>query len=206
MSDTLSRPRACPSLGAGVGRRRRAPCRGGNPKHKNPEQKTAAYVSLTDFVGWLPMPDGGEHEAMLTADYNAEMIEHVARYPRVRDRAIFVGEADDVVPDAFGPGLPRIRDWTKQHYEFAGYVTGFDPAALADRDRLRAELGFGFDERVCVVAVGGSGVGGHLPRRVVDALRRHLPPGRRRRRCARRRVDRRVALENRRARATAPGR
>ena len=50
--------------------------------HENPEQKRAAYVWLTDFVGWLPMPDGGEHEAFLTADYNAEMIEHIARFPR----------------------------------------------------------------------------------------------------------------------------
>src|SRR5581483_8219177 len=56
--------------------------------HENPELKTAAYVWLTDFVGWLPMPDGGEHEAFLTADYNAEMIEHIARYPRLRDRAL----------------------------------------------------------------------------------------------------------------------
>ena len=43
--------------------------------HENPEQKRAAYVWLTDFVGWLPMPDGGAREAYLTADYNAEMIE-----------------------------------------------------------------------------------------------------------------------------------
>ncbi len=55
------------------------------------------------------------------------MIEHVARYPRLRDRAIFVGEPADIVPDSFGPGLPPIRDWTEQHYDFAGYVTGFDP-------------------------------------------------------------------------------
>ncbi|MDX6473276.1 MAG: hypothetical protein QOK22_2092 [Gaiellaceae bacterium] len=138
--------------------------------HENPEQKSAAYVWLTDFVGWLPMPDGGEHEACLTADYNAEMIEHVARYPRVRDRAIFVGDADDVVPCSFGAGLPQIRDWTEQHYEFAGYVTGFDPAALADRERLRAELGFGPGERVCIVTVGGSGVGADLLRRVMAAF------------------------------------
>ena len=26
--------------------------------HENPEQKRAPYVWLTDFVGWLPMPDG----------------------------------------------------------------------------------------------------------------------------------------------------
>ena len=88
------------------------------------------------------MPDGGEREAFLTADYNAEMIEHIARFPRVRDRAIFVGNADDIVPDAFGPDLPLIRDWTEEHYDFTGYVTGFDPADFADREALRAELGY----------------------------------------------------------------
>ncbi len=66
--------------------------------HENPELKSAAYAWLTDFVGWLPMPDGGEREALLTADYNAEMIEQIERYPRVRDRAIFVGEPEDIVP------------------------------------------------------------------------------------------------------------
>jgi pimeloyl-ACP methyl ester carboxylesterase/predicted glycosyltransferase len=133
--------------------------------HENPELKSAGYAWLTDFVGWLPMADGGEREAYLTADYNAEMIEHIARYPRLRDRAIFVGEAADIVPDSFGPGLPRIRDWTEQHYDFAGYVTGFDPAALADRE----QLGYRPDERVCLVTVGGSGVGGYLLRRVIAA-------------------------------------
>src|SRR5205807_6773770 len=65
--------------------------------HENPELKRTAYVWMTDFVGWLPVPDGGERERMLTADYNAEMIEHVERFKRVRDRAIFVGDPDDIV-------------------------------------------------------------------------------------------------------------
>ena len=138
--------------------------------HENPEQKRAAYVWLTDFVGWLPMPDGGEHEAFLTADYNAEMIEHIARFPRVRDQAIFVGNDSDIVPDAFGPELPLIRDWTREHYSFAGYVTGFDPSDFADRRRLRHELGYRDDEQVCIVTVGGSGVGGHLLRRIIEAF------------------------------------
>ena len=138
--------------------------------HENPEQKRAAYAWLTDFVGWLPMPDGGEHEAALTADYNAEMIEHIARYPRVRDRAIFVGNPDDIVPDAFGPELPAIADWTGEHFDFAGYVTGFDPAELGDRERLRAELGYAPAEQVCIVTVGGSGVGRSLLERVMAAF------------------------------------
>ena len=137
--------------------------------HENPEQKRAAYVWLTDFVGWLPMPEGGEREAFLTADYNAEMIEHIARFPRVRDRAVFVGNDEDVVPAGFGPQLPLIRDWTREHFSFAGYATGFDPADFADRAALRHRLGYREDEQVCLVTVGGSGVGGHLLRRVIEA-------------------------------------
>jgi pimeloyl-ACP methyl ester carboxylesterase len=95
--------------------------------HENPELKRASFVWLTDFVGWLPMAEGGEDERRLTADYNLEMIEHIARYPRVRDRSIFVGEPGDVVTDTFGPGLPSIRSWTEQHFDFAGYVTDVEP-------------------------------------------------------------------------------
>jgi pimeloyl-ACP methyl ester carboxylesterase/predicted glycosyltransferase len=137
--------------------------------HENPEQKRAAYAWLTDFVGWLPMADGGEREAFLTADYNAEMIEQIARFPRVRDRAIFVGDPDDIVPERFGDDLPMIREWTEDHYDFAGYVTGFDSAEVRERSRVRHELGYRDDEQVCVVTVGGSGVGADLLRRVIAA-------------------------------------
>jgi pimeloyl-ACP methyl ester carboxylesterase/predicted glycosyltransferase len=137
--------------------------------HENPELKRAPFAWLTDFVGYLPMPEGGEREAFLTADYNAEMIEHVARHPRIRDRAIFVGDPEDIVPDTFGPGLPAIRDWTERHFDFAGYVTGFDAAVTADRMALRHSLGYADDETVCVVSVGGSGVGRELLAKVIDA-------------------------------------
>ena len=56
--------------------------------------------------------------------------------PALRDRAIFVGNPDDIVADAFGADLPLIRDWTEQHFDFAGYVTGFDPPEFADREAL----------------------------------------------------------------------
>jgi pimeloyl-ACP methyl ester carboxylesterase/predicted glycosyltransferase len=138
--------------------------------HENPEQKRTPYVWLTDFVGWLPMPDGGDYEAFLTGDYNEEMIEHIARYPRVRDQAVFVGNPEDIVPERFASHLPRIREWTEEHYSFSGYVTGFDPAEFAERAALRADLGYREDEQVCIVTVGGSGVGGHLLRRVIAAF------------------------------------
>ena len=129
--------------------------------HENPEEKRAAYVWMTDFVGYLPMADGGAHEAFLTADYNAEMIEQIERFPRLRDRAIFVGNPDDIVPRHFGPDLPAIRAWTEQHFDFSGYITGFDPRRVRrPRRRCAHELGYRPDEQVCIVTVGGSGVGG----------------------------------------------
>jgi pimeloyl-ACP methyl ester carboxylesterase/predicted glycosyltransferase len=145
--------------------------------HENPGLKRAPFVWVTDFVGWIPLPDGGEREAYLTADYNAEMVEHVARHPGLRDRSVFVGDPDDIVPGTLGPGLPGIREWTEEHFDFAGYVTGARPDP-ADRERVRTRLGYRPDETVCVVSVGGSGVGEPLLRRVVaayDACRDRVP-------------------------------
>jgi len=139
--------------------------------HENPELKLTAFAWMTDFVGWLPMPAGGDHEAELTADYNAEMIEHVERFPRLRDRSIFVGNPDDIVPETFGPGMPGIREWTERHFAFSGYITGFDPRPLVERrEELRRELGYRSEERVIIVTVGGSGVGEALLRRVIEAF------------------------------------
>ncbi|MEU0881381.1 alpha/beta fold hydrolase [Lentzea sp. NPDC005914] len=147
--------------------------------HENPRLKRSAFAWLTDFVGWLPMPDGGAREERLTADYNLEMIEQRARLRRVRDRSVFVGNPDDVVPLPFGDGLPGIREWTEQNFDFSGYVTGFDPPDEAEREALRRRIGVRPDERLCVVTVGGSAVGESLLRRVLDAVpsARKLVPG-----------------------------
>ena len=137
---------------------------------ENPHLKRSSLVWMTDFVGHLPMAAGGAREAALTRDYNLEMLEHVERRPDLRDRSVFVGGPGDIVDGTFGDGLPVIRDWTTEHYDFAGYITGFDPRALGDRETLRRELGFRPDEKVCIVSVGGTGVGRTMIRRVVDAF------------------------------------
>lgn len=137
--------------------------------HENPELKRGAHVWMTDFVGYLPMPAGGDHEAHLTADYNAEMIEHIARFPNVRDRAIFVGNPGDIYPETFGADLPKIRDWTEDHFDFSGYITGFTPPGPDEREALRSDLGYPADEKICIVTVGGSGVGRDLLERVVES-------------------------------------
>jgi len=146
--------------------------------HENPELKRFAFAWLTDFVGWLPMPEGGAAEAALTADYNAEMVEQRARFRRVRDRSIFVGSPQDVIEEPFGPGLPSIRAWTEAHFDFSGYITGFARVTEADRAAARRAAGCRPGERLGVVTVGGSGVGETMLRRVLDAVptvRRAIP-------------------------------
>ncbi len=138
--------------------------------HENPREKRVPYVWLSDFVGFLPMDDGNARESFLAADFNAQRIEHIAEHPEVRDLSLFVGNPDDIVPEHFGPGLPMIRDWAERNYDFTGYITGFDPADLGDRTKLRGELGYADDEQVCIVTVGGSGVGGDLLRRLIAAF------------------------------------
>jgi pimeloyl-ACP methyl ester carboxylesterase len=137
--------------------------------HEHPELKRARLAWFTDFVGYVPMPSGGRHEAFLTADYNAEMIGHIERHPGVRDRAIFVGGPEDIVPMSFGEDLPAMRDWVPRHFDFAGYIIGEHPQAFGSRADLRQRLGYRPDERVCIVTVGGSGVGAHLIRRILQS-------------------------------------
>ena len=139
--------------------------------HENPELKKTAFVWITDFVGWLPMPDGGAREAELTADYNAEMLEHVAHFGRIRDRAIFVGEPQDVVTDRFGPGLPDIRAWTEDHYAFSGYITGFEQPDEEQRGELRSALGYPSDVPLVIATVGGTSAGASLLHKVAASHR-----------------------------------
>jgi len=137
--------------------------------HEHPELKKAQMAWFTDFVGWVPFAENGPREAFLTTDYNAEMIAHVETHPQVRDRAIFVGGPQDIADLGFGDGLPRMRDWVPQHYAFSDYIIGTHPVEFGPRADLRAEFGHDDGRKVCIVAVGGSGVGAQLIRRILAA-------------------------------------
>jgi UDP:flavonoid glycosyltransferase YjiC (YdhE family) len=71
-----------------------------------------------------------------------------------------------------------MRDWVPKHFDFSGYVLGEHPAAFGPHDDLRERLGYRAGEKVCIVTVGGSGVGADLIRRIlraVPAARRAVP-------------------------------
>lgn len=137
--------------------------------HEHPELKRTQIAWFTDFVGWVPFAENGPREAFLTSDYNAEMIRHVEGNPDVRDHAIFVGMPNDIVDLSFGEGLPQMRDWVPQHYAFSDYIIGAHPKSFGSRDDLQSEFGYDDGRKTCIVAVGGSGVGATLIRRILAA-------------------------------------
>ena len=139
--------------------------------HENPELKRQPFVFLTDFVGCLPMEEN-EREAHLCADRNADDIEHVARFPYVRDAAIFVGNPDDVTEKPFGPGLPGIREWTDRNFSYAGYTLPFDPRDFLDTERLRQKHNYSKDEKIVIASIGGTAVGRPLLEKIGQAFPR----------------------------------
>lgn len=91
--------------------------------HENPELKRFAHAWLTDAIGWIPEPDADERRRFLMADANAEMLEQVERYPRIRDLALYLGQPSDLPDAPFGTELPRVCDWAKGHFTFTGPMT-----------------------------------------------------------------------------------
>ena len=139
--------------------------------HENADLKRAPYVFLTDFIGVLPMRDDRTSTEFIRCwEKNAENIDHLRLHPDVRDLSILVGDEDDVLDREFGPDLPNMRQWAREHFRFSGYTFHFDPRALRDRAALRARLGYRSDERVILASVGGTRVGRSLLRKCAEAF------------------------------------
>jgi pimeloyl-ACP methyl ester carboxylesterase/predicted glycosyltransferase len=139
--------------------------------HENPELKRAPYVFMTDFVGVLPMRDDPALVEFKRAwDKNAENIDHLRFHPDVRDLSIMVGDEEDVLDREFGPDLPNMRQWAREHFGFSGYTYHFDPADYRDKEALRRELGYRDGERVILVSAGGTTVGRNLLRKCAEAF------------------------------------
>jgi UDP:flavonoid glycosyltransferase YjiC (YdhE family) len=139
--------------------------------HENPELKRAPYAFITDFIGMLPMRDDpASTEFTRCWERNAENIDHLRLHPDVRDLSIMVGDDTDVLDRPFGPDLPNMRQWSREHFAFSGYTYHFDPAAFRDRAEVRRRLGLREGERVVLASVGGTRVGRNLLRKCAEAF------------------------------------
>lgn len=136
--------------------------------HEHPSLKKSKLAWMTDFVGVVPMPSSRENENTLAEDFNREMVSLVEKNRQVRDASIFVGDPEDLVDHPLAPGLPSISEWTKAHFDFGGYISGFNPETYKDSALWKRKLGYGPDEKLCIVAVGGTQAGAPLIRKILD--------------------------------------
>jgi len=96
------------------------------------------------------------------------MIEQIGA-SRAADRSVFVGNRTTWSRTVRRRPARHPRLGTAELTGSPATCPVSKPDTFADRDAIRAELGYRAGEQVCVVTVGGSGVGTHLLRRVVAA-------------------------------------
>jgi len=125
---------------------------------KQPELKKSPYVMIYDFIGldsmtFNPMEWLGIYmwNRIWSSDFRKGR-------DSVHDRALFIGEEEDVADKPFGLLLPNRREWARTLCEFVGYVLPFDPVSLQDRSKIRARLGYG-DVPLIVCSIGGTAIG-----------------------------------------------
>lgn len=126
--------------------------------HYNPSLKKAPFVFMTDFIGMTNVSEDPTKQAHVY-NLNGSWVEKWKIHPEATDLAVFIGNQDDIPDTPFDEDLPNRRQWTKEHFEFSDYVLFFDPADFSDRQTIREELGFSSDEKILLVAVGGTSVG-----------------------------------------------
>jgi UDP:flavonoid glycosyltransferase YjiC (YdhE family) len=98
------------------------------------------------------------------------MVEHVARFPYIRDRALFIGTLDELPEASLGAGLPSVREWSARNFSPVPYVVPFEPSGYRRTAALRSTLGYGTGYPLYVSAVGGTSVGRDLLELTAEAF------------------------------------
>jgi predicted glycosyltransferase len=127
-----------------------------------PALKKVPFTIIYDFLGL---------DAMTRNPVEGLMVHEVNRLwgggrrgkPPPFDLTLFVGEPEDVPDRPLGFRLPNRREYAQRHFQFIGYVFCFDPAAYADKAKVRAALRYD-DRPLIVCSVGGTAVGADLLR------------------------------------------
>lgn len=121
---------------------------------------SAPYVMIYDFIGLdattkSPVERVGIHFWNWVWSHDSEV------FASGRNRALFIGDPDDIPDQPMGIGLPNRREHARKYYHFIGYVLPFDLEEVADRTAIRAELGYG-NAPLVVASIGGTAAGRDL--------------------------------------------
>jgi UDP:flavonoid glycosyltransferase YjiC (YdhE family) len=115
------------------------------------------YACFYDFIG-LDAAGANPLDRLVAYYWNRVWQNDHDFYSKPHNRAVFLGEPEDIPDRSFGVLLPNRRAYARRYYHFAGYVFGFDPLQYRDSSALKAHLGYG-PERLVVCSIGGTAVG-----------------------------------------------
>ena len=127
---------------------------------KRPDLKKSPFVMIYDFVGFDAMTHNPVEQLGIYM-MNRMWLTGYPHKPPVYDLGLFIGEPDDVPDRRFGFLLPNRRVFALARYKFVGYVLPFRPEDYADRNGVRAGLGYG-SEKLIICAIGGTSIGREL--------------------------------------------
>lgn len=120
----------------------------------------APFVMIYDFLGFDPV-SRSPLELFGAYLWNRLWASSDKLFSSGRNLALFVGEPEDIPDRRFGPFLPHRRQWAKTHFQFTGHVLPFRPEDYADKESIRARLGYA-RKRLVVCSIGGTCIGKDL--------------------------------------------
>ncbi len=120
----------------------------------------APFVMIYDFIGnismsWNPL------EKLGTYIWNLRWAKFGDFFDGEKNIALFIGEPEDIPDTRLGFLLPNRRELARKVCKFVGYILQFDPADYADKEKVRAKLGYGKTPLV-ICSIGGTSVGREL--------------------------------------------
>lgn len=124
---------------------------------KDPGLLKVPFVMIYDFLGLDPMTRN-PLEWLKAYVWNFIWAQDHRLFGEGRNRALFVGEPEDVPKKRFGPLLPNRRSYAEKYYRFIGYVLPFDPPDYSDRAKVKQDLGYG-EEPLIICSIGGTSIG-----------------------------------------------
>ncbi len=127
---------------------------------KDQNLKQFLFVIIYDFLG-LDRVTNNPIDVITTYYTNRLWTKVITNKPKVYDKTIFVGEAEDIQDKNFGFLLPNRREIAEKYFDFVGYILNFDPKNYMEKDKIREKLGYSKDP-LAVCSIGGTSAGKEL--------------------------------------------
>ena len=143
---------------------------------EDPALNRQPYACFYDFIG-LDATTSNPVDKLVAYLWNRRWQRDYEFYTQPQNRAVFLGELEDVPDRSFGFLLPNRRAYAEKYYDFSGYVFNFEPSKYRDPIAAKARLGYGPGPLV-VCSVGGTAIGSallELCSRAYPIMRARLP-------------------------------